>query len=208
MTVVAFAGAVEGYGWQNRLRRLGVHGICLKDTSFRWYLDGADGTGSEHAMLEVIKDHIERAGNPRLGVLGQSAGGYAALKYGPVLGADVICTFCPQTHSLTQSKMAGKLQQLPDALPDVREGLKDRSGKQPQIDIFVSMSEDANPPEAFLWDDHAHIFGLEDIPGLMIHIVDYDRHAVAVHLSKTGMLQKVLEQVFGLQDHNIDLDQL
>jgi hypothetical protein len=72
--------------------------LLLRDRSQSWYHRGVDGFGDDVAGVEAaIRRIVEREQPRKLVMLGASAGGYAALLFGRLLGAAEIHAFGPQT---------------------------------------------------------------------------------------------------------------
>lgn len=72
--------------------------LLLRDSSQSWYHRGVEGVGPDIAGVEAgIRRIVERERPRKLVTLGASAGGYAALLFGRLLGADEIHAFGPQT---------------------------------------------------------------------------------------------------------------
>lgn len=72
--------------------------LLLRDRSQSWYHRGVDGFADDIAGVEAaIRQIVEREQPRKLVMLGASAGGYAALLFGRLLGAAEIHAFGPQT---------------------------------------------------------------------------------------------------------------
>lgn len=97
--IVTFGFAVwQGpacFDFVGRLRKLAFllgkpfHRIHLRDPQMAWYLQGIPGLG--HGLedtLDTLRGHIRALPVTRMTMLGQSMGGYGALRYGLALGAD------------------------------------------------------------------------------------------------------------------------
>lgn len=75
-----------------------VKKIFLRDLDQSWYHRGVEGLGSDIAGVETgLREIVAEAEPRRLVMLGASAGGYAALLFGRLLGADEVHVFGPQT---------------------------------------------------------------------------------------------------------------
>jgi pimeloyl-ACP methyl ester carboxylesterase len=181
--IVTFGGVGEGFGWDRRLARIGARGLCLLDSRYRWYLDGCDGLSEAHT-LELMRDFI---GFETALFVGQSAGGYAALRYADQFDAHALA-FAPQTFHIKGFKTYP-----PSDLVDIRWDLISRT-RATRIDVYVSRSEWANPATDYFWGDHAHVTGLERGQNIHLHEVEYDAHPCALHLARTGHLDAILDQ--------------
>lgn len=195
VAVVSFGGIGEGYGWDKRLTALDVNALCLSDDRSRWYLDGCDGLPGQEAMLEEIAAFFaDHPGHARL-LLGQSAGGYAALRHADRFDAAVLA-FAPQTHQFWTNVGPGLAQMtMPPDVPDIRGDLLFSERNHP-MHIVISRSERDNVGAA-AWGDRIHVAGLDRADKAHIHVIDYDQHPVAFHLARTGQLNAFLELGLG-----------
>lgn len=104
-TIVAFSGAAQKTGisvyfLRRILARLGCNVLVLFDTSNRLYLRGVAGLGaSVEETASLLRPIIDGMRGRRLICLGQSAGGFGAIRYGRALGADGILAFSPLVHA-------------------------------------------------------------------------------------------------------------
>src|SRR4051794_39285534 len=72
--------------------------VFLRDPRRGWYQLGIPGVGdSAMAVKSLLDETITRSGAERVVMAGASAGGYAALLFGSLCGADVTVAFSPQT---------------------------------------------------------------------------------------------------------------
>jgi pimeloyl-ACP methyl ester carboxylesterase len=75
-----------------------VKRMFVRDLRQSWYHRGLPGYGDSIASVaESLSELIAGHGVQRLVVAGNSAGGYAALVFGTLLGADEVLCFAPQT---------------------------------------------------------------------------------------------------------------
>jgi hypothetical protein len=89
MPVYEFFRVTEGYP---------VKRLFLRDPRYSWYLRGLPGAGDDAASIAAgLEDAIRQAGASRVVIAGASAGGFAALRFGSLLGADHVLAFSPQT---------------------------------------------------------------------------------------------------------------
>ncbi len=190
VAVVSFGGVLEGYGWENRLATLDVEALCLSDAKGRWYLDGCDGCGSADEMLDAIGAFFEKRPGHEWLMIGQSAGGYAALRYADQFNAGAV-VFAPQTHQFWTNVGPGLTQiTMPIDVPDIRGDLLFRSRTKP-IHVVISTSESGNT-DGRAWGDRIHVAGLEQLENFHVHRVEHDKHAVAFHLARSGLLDDYL----------------
>ncbi|RZS89370.1 hypothetical protein EV189_1133 [Motilibacter rhizosphaerae] len=80
---------------------LGCRTLAVRDHARFWYHAGARGAGSTlPALVEHLRGLLASAAPGRLVVVGNSAGAYAALVAGALLGADAVHAFAPRTTLL------------------------------------------------------------------------------------------------------------
>jgi hypothetical protein len=78
--------------------RIPVKRLFVRDLRQAWYHRGIPGHGETiDAVAASLLAIVQREGVRRLVVAGNSAGGYASLVFGTLLGADVALCFAPQT---------------------------------------------------------------------------------------------------------------
>ncbi len=189
--VICFAGNHEALAWEKRLRRLEVHFLHLQDSRGRWYLDGADGSAGFWDTLHKIKRF--RATLPGFPVItiGQSSGGYAALRVGSILEADRIIAFAPQTRFVEPRQLYEGQHPIgiPRDLIDIRSAVNTASG---EITLIVARSEAENPPSQFFFGDHAHLEGIERRSNVKVSVLDTHNHAVARDLAEAESLDGLI----------------
>lgn len=101
VTVIAFTGldrrfTVAVYFLERLLSRFGVNLIILYDRQEAYYLAGIPGLGSNVGETCIALKHLcEKMGTRQIICLGQSSGGYGALRYGIELGAHHVLAFSP-----------------------------------------------------------------------------------------------------------------
>lgn len=79
-------------------RAFPVKRMFVRDPRQSWYHRGMPNQGSTlESVGEVLRGILEGQGVERLVTVGASAGGYAALVFGALLGADEVLAFSPQT---------------------------------------------------------------------------------------------------------------
>ena len=207
--VIAFSGMRDNFAWMSRLQSLDVNVLHVVDTSDTWYTEGCDGARRIDWMLQMIAESRGQFNCETVVVMGQSMGGYAALRFGPELSADLVLAFAPQTRFLPEASRTGvTLRNPPPSVVDARPAIL---ASATPTHIFVSASEDQNPPSSYFWDDYAQIDGLQDAPHVKVHVVNCHDHITSHHIAIAGLMDDVLESVFALArggPARIDLDRL
>ena len=189
--VVCFGGNHEGLAWEKRLRALNVNFLHLQDSKYRWYLDGADGSAGVWDTARKIKDYRARLPGMPLITIGQSSGGHAALRYGLLLGADLMLAFAPQTRFLIPRLIYEDQTPLypPHDLIDIRPELNTTSQRAV---IIISQSEIENPPAQYFLDDAAHVEGIQERENIKIIRHSSHSHTVAREMVRAGILDEFL----------------
>jgi hypothetical protein len=105
-TILAFTGranrlSLSIYFLQRLLQRHAVNVVFLFDWDDVYYLNGVKGLGDSIApTVGSLRGICEDLGTERLICMGQSAGGYGALRYGLDLAADGVLAFSPTMASM------------------------------------------------------------------------------------------------------------
>ena len=82
----------------NTVSNLGVKKAFLRDMAQAWYHRGVAAIGPDiPSVAEHLTGVVRESGVRRTVVVGNSAGGYAALLFGHLLNADEVHAFAPQT---------------------------------------------------------------------------------------------------------------
>jgi hypothetical protein len=229
-TMICFAGlavdfvGLPGFEFRRTLQAAGegINMVFVRDIRRSWYhlspAGDADGPGFFFAELAGI---VARLGGRRLGTIGLSAGGFAALYYGCLLGADRILAFSPQTDlaacrafhwqplifggGLWQDPRHWLSEQLSLALI-MRRRMKligERRGERPWGSIAEAHARNPNPDTRiaihFGQGSHLdvwHARRLAHLSGVSLHPCETPVHNVAAYLRERGELQaKILAHV-------------
>ena len=127
-------GAQPGFEFVSTAADLPGSALFLTDIDQVWYQSGVRGVGSSiPEVAAFLRGVIDDNGFDRIVMIGNSAGGYAALLFGALVGADVVHAFSPQTE-----------------LVNPQTGTSCRSSKQPVVpvrtkrcSIFAALSPNA-----------------------------------------------------------------
>lgn len=177
--------------------------LLLRDRNQSWYHRGVDGFGGDIAGVEAaIRRIVEREQPHKLVMLGASAGGYAALLFGRLLGAAEIHAFGPQTFigpglrlrhldyrwsKLWLSLMlSGRYQPRYGDLYRVFKRTPSRQGR-----VVVHYSDG----DRF---DNAHARRLGRHPDVELRRYDEGGHFIVKHLRDTGQLQPLLQAALSI----------
>jgi pimeloyl-ACP methyl ester carboxylesterase len=100
---VVFAGirgeiGIPSYDFLSISATQAVKRLFLRDHHRSWYHLGVQGlAGSVDELTDALRRMIDDTGVQRVAMVGNSAGGYAALLYAGLLGADAALAFSPRT---------------------------------------------------------------------------------------------------------------
>lgn len=87
-----------GFEWEGVTAPLSSHRIFMRDQFQHWYLGPIlDFSKSYADTLAQIRLFISENNIDRVGLIGSSMGGFAAMKLGSDLSADLVLAFAPQT---------------------------------------------------------------------------------------------------------------
>ncbi len=92
------SGRVPSFEFGSITREIPVKRLFVRDPHQSWYHRGMPQDGTTLATVaESLRELLAPHDVNRLVVAGNSAGGYAALVFGTLLGADTVLSFAPQT---------------------------------------------------------------------------------------------------------------
>jgi pimeloyl-ACP methyl ester carboxylesterase len=174
-----------------------VKRLFVRDLHQAWYHRGIPGHGATlqeaaASLGELIASH----GVQRLVVAGNSAGGYAALSFGTLLGAHTVLCFAPQTTlelaalaDMGDHRWDQELRELADAealdpgWTDLRRALPQARRSDTRLEVFY---------DAALEVDRLQAERLEGLEGLALNRINGGEHSVARKMRESGELGHVL----------------
>lgn len=172
---------------------LPVHWVLLRDPLMLMYLKGIPQLGPDLASTaRALGRMADDLGARRRLCFGNSAGGYAALRYGHAMDADGVLGVVAPTYGTEDSMRAdgraaavvGRLlSQVRHEVLDMRELLLARENPlRTHLYYGTGMANDA-----------AFALHMADVPGVTLHPVDYDQHGLIQHLATLGVARTMLE---------------
>ena len=201
LLLVSFGGRGEGYNFMGLAERLGADGLFFRDSADEWYQNGVRGLSTTFADVgDFIRRVMSSRARSHVLFIGQSSGGYAALRFAHELEPDSCLAFAPQTHALPfdtplpRRYPEGARHVPPAGIDDVAELYRSRSPRT-RVEVHACSSEVDNPPEQYLWDDDAHLDALADIDAIDITRHPCSYHPVTYHLSGTGELDHIARSI-------------
>ncbi|WP_102958918.1 hypothetical protein [Mangrovicella endophytica] len=194
--IFAFTGNSDRLGLPlNLIHRwmvpLGVHVVYLRDVQRHFYTSGiASLAPTEAGTVAALRRLAEQLGAKRILTYGNSAGGYAALKYALGLQAERALVF----GAPTALEMTGELHHLPDLsaeqLPDLR-ALYAAAPARPRTHLVASGGVERDVQQAM---------HLQGPPGVSVELIpDYASHETILPLIENGRFPQILEWFVGTQ---------
>ena len=176
-----------------------VKRLFVRDLRQAWYHRGIPRHGGTiPEMAESLRRILEHHEVDRLVVAGNSAGGYASLVFGTLLGADTVLCFAPQTvldldilaamgdHRWDDRLLAHAAAGAMDArFTDLRRLLPAaaRTDTSYRIDFDTSLRA-----------DRLHAERVAGLQGVRLYRFGHGSHSIARALRDTGALQRVLRR--------------
>lgn len=201
--LVVFGGIMLGFGGEpvfefgRTTAGLDVHRLMLRDHRQGWYQRGLPGEGRDfQCVVDVIQGVVDDVQPRRTLVVGNSAGGYAALLAGHAVQADRILAVSPQTFIDPRlRKRHGDARWRRNM---VRIGLRKRLAPTGDVLRYI----DGIPPV----ETHIHYAGGYDLDALHaermgirsrmhLHRHDFPDHSLVERMGREGTLLPLLESL-------------
>lgn len=179
------------------------HRIHLRDPRMAWYLQGIDGLGADlDATLDTVRRHIRALPATRMTMLGQSMGGYGAIRYGLALGADrVVALGALSTMDAADARARGDTRWLSVMERLQAEGiaaadtdlvaLARQATALPELRLHYGERPDA-PEQGAVNLDLFHADRFAALPGCRVIRHAGSDHVVVNHLKATREIDAVL----------------
>ena len=202
--LVSFSGLkrnpekVPGFSLRGALAGLEVKKLYLRDLNKAWFLRGLRGTTANvEETTAFLRAEAASVSARRVIFTGYSFGGFAALLYGALFGADEVHAISPQTFISFWNRVRcqdhrwqryvwklhlGKTRRFHDLrpLPSV--------STQTQFHVYFARDSRLDACHA------AHVHGL---PGVMIHEYATGAHRLVTALRDNGELRAIFERAVG-----------
>lgn len=205
--LVAFGGLKGGIGrilpfeFFNLTKDIDTKKIYVRDLSLAWYHKGLPGIAKNiDGVAKYLGGLVKKSGAKKVIVVGNSAGGYAALLFGHLIDADVVLAFAPQTFISQRERKTHKDTRWEGA--QIRNAhnsstrqekyfnLKRVLGGHTKFHIFYQRKSTL---------DKIHAERMRVVPTVVLHPRDEGGgdHYLVVHLKKNGVLKKILLRELG-----------
>jgi hypothetical protein len=176
-----------------------VKRLFVRDLRQAWYHRGIPGHGrTVPEVAESLRRILTRHEVDRLVVAGNSAGGYAALVFGALLGADTVLCFAPQTvldldilNAMGDHRWDGRLREhaADDAVDTRFTDLRRVLGATGRADTSYRIYFDTS-----LRADRLHAERLAGLRGVQLYRFGHGSHNIARALRDKGALRLVLQR--------------
>lgn len=201
--LIAFGGLKGGIGrilpfeFFNLTKDIDTKKIYVRDLSLAWYHRGLPKVAKNiDGIAKHLKGLINKSGAAKVVCVGNSAGGYAALLFGHLVGANTVLAFAPQTFISKRERQVHKDtrwegNQIRNAhgSPTKQEkyfNLKRVLGGRTKYHIYYQRKSRL---------DKIHAERMKVIKNISLHSHDEGGgdHYLVVHLKKSGKLKRILE---------------
>ena len=204
-----------GMGWKNSLptfifynflKSYKIDKLFLRDIKMRYYLTGLkNSTDNFKETIEFYRKLITQKKYKRIVALGCSAGGYAAILYGQLLGIDKVIAFNPQTVITSfKENVLGDIYNAPRTCKWLSSLHLDDIDYQKALDLsnfkpFTTSIDIHYSNKGSNGCDKKHALHLNDDKMCKIFEHDGNDHMIALTLRNNGKLKNII-------DKEIDID--
>jgi len=161
-----------------------------------WYHRGLPGIAKNiDGIAQHLKGLIKKSGAAKVVVIGNSAGGYAALLFGCLIGANIVYAFAPQTfidkaNRKSRGDSRWERKQIKNAHNSKTRqekyfDLKQVLGEHTKCHVYYQRKSKL---------DQIHAERMRGVKGISFHPCDEggNDHYLVAHLKKDGRLKKIL----------------
>jgi pimeloyl-ACP methyl ester carboxylesterase len=200
--LVSFSGLkrnpakLPGFSLRGTLTGFPVNKLYLRDLDRAWFLRGLSGLSRDvSGTAAFLRAEAKSMGARRVVLTGYSLGGFAALLYGALIGADEVHAISPQTFiSFWRRWRSGDHRWQRYVWPlhfgttrryhDLRPLL---SGSSAQTRFHIHFARDSRL-------DAIHAGHVRDLPGVITHEHTKGSHRLVSELRERGELRAILER--------------
>ena len=209
--LVVFAGkwtadGLPRFTMTRAFRALNVKRMFIRDVTNSWYLSDIPGVDRGlFSLAEIIERERRRRKIRRTVCVGCSMGGFGALLFGQLIGADQVLAFSPQSfidrrnrllhmdrrswdlkERLHRSRDAGFRRRFFDLKP-MMEAAAAESRHMPEVDLHIAAGHRL---------DRIHAERLQSLPNVRIHEHPSGDHAFIRQLHASGELVQIVRAAF------------
>jgi pimeloyl-ACP methyl ester carboxylesterase len=201
--LVAFGGGFGAYfmprfEFSRMASDLPVKKLFIREHEPTWYQGGIPGLGlGIDEAAGAIRELVLRNGVDRTVMVGNSAGGYAALLFGELTGADTVLAFSPQTFVDRRNRLVHRDRRWPQPARRMRS-----LPRTPYQDLLRVLHGGATTSQVYYSGNHrldrVHAERLRSTPGVVLHRYDLASHKLVRVLRDQGDLGGILHEALGL----------
>lgn len=202
----------EALHWLETDYRVKLNKFFIRDVNNNWYHRGIEGVGATvDEVAAFLRGRIEALKPRKIVTIGNSMGGYAAILFGALLGADQIIAFCPRAFLDTRRAVAYNDMYYYPALhlierlcedgcyyPDLPKLLAEKnfSGK---LDIFFGSKASGENIRDSVSVDTLHATAFHMTAGCTLHAYPSCGHDVAKYMKQQNIFDRnVAERILAL----------
>jgi hypothetical protein len=199
---------LASFEFVNLTQQLPVKRMFVRDPRQSWYHRGMPQHGTDLASVAgAVGDLLTEHDVERLVMAGNSAGGYAALVFGTLLGAQSVLCFAPQTvlDSRILAEMGDhrwddmlaplvKKGALEPRWLDLREALPTARHTDTRYNVYFDVKSEV---------DRLHAERLRGVEGVRLYRFGRGGHGLVRELRDCGALERVLRKALGVGDEQI-----
>jgi hypothetical protein len=159
--------------------------LLVRDPSRSWYNAGLPGIGATVEEIAAwLRDRVGEFGAERVVTTGPSMGGYAAILFGCMIGAERAIAVTPQTVLDPGLRFMMPPADLPLQIPDLVPAMNAAPGTK--VDLVFGLG---SPMDMF------HAQRVKDVSSVRLHCVGDGGHELARDLNERGRLWPLLGQL-------------
>lgn len=180
--------------------------LFVRDLRQAWYHRGIPQRGETIVeAADSLRGLIAAHDVDRLIVAGNSAGGYAALVFGTLLGADIVLCFAPQTvldleilNAMDDHRWDQQIAELAQAgdlderWTDLRRALPQARCAETRYDVYFDSTFRA---------DRLHAERLSELDGVRLHGFEGGEHGMVREMRESGELERVMRDALAAPTH-------
>lgn len=160
--------------------------VLVRDPANNWYNTGLPSIGDTvEEIAAAIDRQLTELHAKRIVAVGSSMGGYAAILFGCMLGAERVVALSPQTLLDPELPVLVPSAEVPLQVPDLKPVMHDA----PQTHVELAVS----------WENLLDVFHAQrvaDVPSARVLGVPISKHILAVELDGKGELWPFLAALF------------
>jgi hypothetical protein len=174
-----------------------IRKLFLRDLRQVWYQGGLPEVGENiYSIAEFIKTQIDQQDCDKTIMIGNSAGGYAALLFGSILHADKVVAFSPQTFLNLRAKISNfdfrwskqilnmyRTQEMVKSTLDLRDFFSRQNNNKTNFKIFYSRMDRL---------DTIHAKRMGEFSNFELHEFNSGGHELVKWLRDEHILYKIL----------------